>query len=146
MTPETLQSYLQENIPLVYALQLQVEQLGPDSIELRAPLSPNRNDKGTAFAGSLASLLTLAGWGLIHAHVPSGTQVAVHTLQTTYHRPVECELHVEAILADDAHWERFDAQLARRGRARLAIQARALLPDGTVAASTHGSYAAWRNA
>ena len=36
-----------------------------DELALSAPLAPNINDKGCAFGGSLVSLMTLAGWGLI---------------------------------------------------------------------------------
>ena len=62
---ERLQGFLDEHIPLTRAIQLRVASLDDSGLRLEAPLAPNVNDKGTAFGGSLASLLTLAGWGLL---------------------------------------------------------------------------------
>ena len=46
---------------------MQIDQLeySGHAITLSAPLAPNINDKGTAFAGSTAGLATLTGWCLI---------------------------------------------------------------------------------
>ena len=46
-------------------MQLRVAQYDGDTLAMTAPLAPNINDKGCAFGGSMASLLTLAGWGLV---------------------------------------------------------------------------------
>src|SRR5215471_12424730 len=53
------------DIPLARAMQLRLVGSTPDCLRLGAPLAPNINDKGCAFGGSLSSLMTLAGWGLI---------------------------------------------------------------------------------
>jgi thioesterase domain-containing protein len=51
-------------IPLVAALELQVDDYTSDGeLRVRAPLAPNRNVHGTAFAGSLFSVCVLTGWG-----------------------------------------------------------------------------------
>src|SRR5579863_8533752 len=52
-------------IPLARAMQITLHRYDGDSLTLNAPLAPNVNDKGCAFGGSLAGLLTLAGWGLV---------------------------------------------------------------------------------
>ncbi|HEX5049789.1 MAG TPA: YiiD C-terminal domain-containing protein [Gammaproteobacteria bacterium] len=50
-------------IPLVAALELQVADYEDGELRVRAPLAPNRNVHGTAFAGSLFSVCVLTGWG-----------------------------------------------------------------------------------
>ncbi|TFG38857.1 MAG: thioesterase, partial [Candidatus Aminicenantes bacterium] len=52
-------------MPITKALGLRV--IGRDGTDLifSAPLAPNINHKGTAFAGSLNATATLAGWGTI---------------------------------------------------------------------------------
>ena len=50
-------------MPPVAALQLRVDDFDGDTLHLSAPLSAHVNDKGCAFGGSLASLMTLAAWG-----------------------------------------------------------------------------------
>ena len=52
-------------IPQVLAMQVQLAGERDGRLCLRAPLGPNVNDKGTAFGGSLVSLMTLAGWCLV---------------------------------------------------------------------------------
>jgi thioesterase domain-containing protein len=51
-------------MPPARALQLRVTGGHHDRLRLQAPLAANVNDKGTAFGGSLVSLMTLAAWGL----------------------------------------------------------------------------------
>ena len=61
-----LQHVLNHEIPLTSHLGLQVRgDADPESLSFWAAISPNLNHKSTAFAGSLNSVLTLAGWGLV---------------------------------------------------------------------------------
>ena len=60
-----LQAYILEHIPLARAMALRVARHDGAELELTAPLAANINDKGFAFGGSMASLMTLAGWGLV---------------------------------------------------------------------------------
>ena len=47
------------------SMGIEVTRQWKHGIELSAPLEKNLNDKGTGFAGSLSSILTLSGWALI---------------------------------------------------------------------------------
>src|SRR5690606_34973957 len=51
-------------MPPARAMQLRIADGHADRLRLEAPLAANVNDKGSAFGGSLASLMTLAAWGL----------------------------------------------------------------------------------
>jgi thioesterase domain-containing protein len=50
-------------IPLAAAMSIGVAGYDGRTLTVRAPLSPNRNLHGTAFAGSLFSTCVLTGWG-----------------------------------------------------------------------------------
>ena len=52
-------------MPPVRAMQVRAVHYDGQVLRLRAPLSHNVNDKACAFGGSLVSLMTLAGWGLM---------------------------------------------------------------------------------
>lgn len=52
-------------IPLAAAMGIAVESYDGLTLAVRAPLAPNRNLHGTAFAGSLFSACALTGWGAI---------------------------------------------------------------------------------
>jgi len=50
-------------IPLAAAMAIEIAACTPEELAVRAPLAPNRNLHGTAFAGSLFSLCALTAWG-----------------------------------------------------------------------------------
>ncbi len=52
-----LDRYLAEHIPLSQAIGIRVHHFGVDGLTLQAPLAGNTNDKGTGFAGALATLV-----------------------------------------------------------------------------------------
>ena len=51
------------DIPLAAATSIGVDSYDGRTLAVRAPLGPNRNLHGTAFAGSLFSVCVLTGWG-----------------------------------------------------------------------------------
>ena len=135
-------------IPLARAMALSAVDYDGASLTLAAPLAPNINDKGCAFGGSLASLMTLAAWGVLtlrlHA-IGIGADVFVADSQVQYRAPLFADLQAQARLAADADWDGFLARLRERGRAGIALEARVLLPDGGVAATSQARYVAIAN-
>jgi thioesterase domain-containing protein len=53
------------DIPLAAAMSIGVASYDGGTLTVRAPLPPNRNLHGTAFAGSLFSTCVLTGWGAV---------------------------------------------------------------------------------
>ena len=134
-------------MPPVAALGLRADAYDGASLRLRAPLAANVNDKGCAFGGSLASLLTLAGWGLVTARLAEEGLVAdvfVADSEVRYKAPLFDDLVAEATLAEGEDWGVFAATLRERGRARLTLEAAVRLPDGTVATELRGRFVAKR--
>lgn len=118
----TFEHELLADIPLARAMQLRVGDWDGDLLRLSAPLAPNINDKGCAFGGSLASLMTLAGWGLIVLKLRAlGRRCEVYVQDSTlrYLAPVWTDFETHARLAPGESWDAFLAALAQRGRARL---------------------------
>jgi thioesterase domain-containing protein len=142
---QALDAHLQA-MPPVAALRLRIAGYDGARLALQAPLAANVNDKGCAFGGSLASLMTLAGWGLatlqLQAH---GLDAAVYVAdsQVRYLAPLYADLEASAWLADDGDWDAVRASLVDGGRASLVLQAQVAGPDGTVAASGRARYVAF---
>jgi len=131
-------------IPLVAAMQVEVAALEQDRLLLRAPLAANVNDKGSAFGGSLVSLMTLAGWGLASARVAAAglaAEVYVADSSVRYLAPLHGPLQASAWL-EEGSWEEFLATLAQRRRARCRIAARIDLPGGGEATVLSGRFVA----
>ena len=61
-----LEALWHRDFPIAGAMQVQVAAFRQHTLTTRAPLSPNTNIHGTAFAGSLYALEALTAWGLIY--------------------------------------------------------------------------------
>jgi|SRR5690242_12870154 thioesterase domain-containing protein len=119
-----LQAYILEHIPLARAMELRVARHEGAELELAAPLAPNINDKGCAFGGSMASLMTLAGWGLVELALRArGIECDIYVGDSTvrYREPLFGELRAIARFAAADALEVFLKTLAARGRARIQV-------------------------
>lgn len=114
-------------------------------LRLHAPLARHVNDKGCAFGGSLVSLTTLAGWGLVTLGLHAAgieADVFVADSEVRYLQPLFADLDAEAELADGVDWDAVLASLRERGRARVGVIARVRLPDGGVATEARARFVA----
>ena len=142
----TIDVHLQ-SMPPVAALGVRIDGYDGEALRLSAPLSANVNDKGCAFGGSLASLMTLAGWGMVTLKVEAaGLQADVFVADSTvrYRAPVYVDLAVTATRDAEAgtDWPVFLDTLRSRGRARITIRADCTLADGTVATESTARFVA----
>jgi thioesterase domain-containing protein len=131
----------------VRALGLRLEHYDGALLRLGAPLAPNLNDKGSAFGGSLASLMTLAAWGLTTLKLGEAgfaADVYVQDSQLRYLKPLYADLRIEARLGAGQDWAGFVAAFAQRGKARVQLVAEALDPEGQVVTGFEGRYVALR--
>lgn len=55
----------QQGIPLSEFMQLAVQSFDGHQLRCHAPLAPNKNPHQTMFAGSIYSMATLTGWGMV---------------------------------------------------------------------------------
>ncbi|MFN7183287.1 MAG: YiiD C-terminal domain-containing protein [Thermomonas haemolytica] len=141
---DALSRHLQ-GMPPVAALQPRILGWEAGRLRLGAPLAANVNDKGCAFGGSLASLMTLAAWGLVALELEAdglAAEVFVADCRVRYLKPVFEDLVVEATFEDPAARPALAGQVRAQGRASVRLQAQALLADGAVAATFAGRYVA----
>lgn len=134
-----------QSMPPVAALGLELDGYDRDRLRLKAPLSRHVNDKGCAFGGSMGSLMTLAGWGLVTLRLQeAGINADVFVAETTvrYLAPLYDDLLAEARLAEGESWDAAIAALRESGRARIRIKADVRLPDGGNASESRSRYVA----
>jgi len=141
----SLQAFLLSNIPLAAAMQLQV--IGSDNASellLQAPLAANINDKGSAFGGATASLLTLAGWGwlwLANRHIGLQRDIVIAASEFSYQQPVYEQLRCICPGPAMADWQRYLQSMRKRGRASISLVCELRLADASLAATMSGHYA-----
>lgn len=141
-----LEARLLAAIPLARAMELHITGFDGQRISLEAPLAPNLNDKGTGFAGSLATLVTLSGWclaTLVGEADGERCDAAVYHSELDFLRPVRETLHAEAWVADPLVLDKVRACLREGRRAKLPVSAR-LGPVDDPAVVFSGNYAVWR--
>ena len=132
-------------MPPVAAMQPRIAGYDGERLRLHAPLSLHVNDKDCAFGGSLVSLMTLAGWGLVTLRVQQAgleADVYVADSQVNYLAPLFVDIEAAAGLAEGESWARFLDTLRERRRARVEIAAEVPLPDGSIATRMRARYVA----
>ena len=134
-------------MPPVAAMGIQSAGWDGQRLRLRAPLAANINDKGTVFGGSMASIATLAAWGLLTLRLGKAgikAEVYVADSQLKYLKPLVADLGAEAWLDAGTDWEAFLRSYRERGRARAQLLARVTDPEGATVAEFSGRFAALR--
>ncbi|MGB0723664.1 MAG: YiiD C-terminal domain-containing protein [Gammaproteobacteria bacterium] len=135
MTRSELEQAIRTGIPLTRAMDFRVLELGPAHIAVRGGGEENINVHGTAFAGSLYTLCTLAAWGLANSRLPEQAALVMAEGDIRYRRPVTGEIIARSELAP-AVMERFLAELERDGRARMDVPVRVDQDDEPAAVFT----------
>lgn len=135
-------------MPPVRAMQIRIAAYEQGALRLSAPLAANVNDKGSAFGGSLASLMTLACWGSATLALEGAglaqADVYVQDSQLRYLTPLYDDLVASGRLLEGFDWADFIRAYRERGKARANLRAEVLTADGKLAASFEGRFVALR--
>ena len=140
---EQLQNTFYSEIPLTRAMGIEVLKYDDMMLSLRAPLSVNRNDKGTAFGGSLYSTAVLAGWGLIYLMLKERgitADIMIHESHTQFLAPVRSDIVATCRFDSEAQITKALTLLERRGLARIQLTTHIATAE-TEALMFEGSYA-----
>lgn len=98
-----LQQTWHDEIPISQVMGIRVHQYTGRVFETRAALSPNVNLHGTMFAGSVYSLASLTGWGLLYLWLKDqGLQgdIVLGDGKIHYHKPVSQQPGAIARMSD----------------------------------------------
>ena len=134
-----LQNIWHQQIPITQLMGIRVYQYTGSTFETRAALNPNMNLHGTMFAGSIYSLATLTGWGLVHLMMKEkdiGGAIVLADADIHYHKPVT------ELPRSIAHFENIKGDfkpLDNNQKARISVQVE-VLDDQTPVAKFVGQY------
>jgi thioesterase domain-containing protein len=123
---QALQATFDHEIPITREIGIRVTDYDGMQLALTAPIERNINHKATAFAGSLNSVVTLAGWGMIWLLLKeldiAGT-IVIQDSASHYRRPVTRDFNATCQRPGAEEVRQFAHTLRERGRARLELQA-----------------------
>lgn len=134
-----------QSMPPVRTMDLSIAGYDGHRLVLHAPLATHLNDKGCAFGGSLASMMTLAAWGLVSLNVEAAgidADIYVADSRIRYLLPLYEDLRATAELDAESDWGTFIGTLRQRGRARTGVRVSVPTADGRVATDFTGRYVA----
>ncbi|MGC4072070.1 MAG: YiiD C-terminal domain-containing protein [Nibricoccus sp.] len=143
-----LELFLHEMIPLAKAMGVGVEVSDDRALTLTAPKEQNKNSLNTAFGGSLVSLATLAGYGVVWELMRTEKKspeekttwhIVVKESRAAYRRPVLGDLRAICERPAQAAISEFKEALARYGKAKLKLRAR-VIEDGQTAVDVHAAF------
>lgn len=112
-------------------------------LQLSAPLSPNINDKFTAFGGSLYCLAVMSCWGMVYLQTEAAEvdcNLVVSRGEIDYLRPVSEQVFSAVCDIEEGDFEMFLADFKQKGKAKITLSS-TILAEGKVAVSFKGEYA-----
>ena len=92
MTPQALQTYLHQHIPLSQAMEVSVVEASALQVVLSAPLAPNINHRDTVFGGSASAVAILAAWSMLHLRLSAeelGSRLVIQRNTMDYLVPID---------------------------------------------------------
>jgi len=140
---DDLQSTIHREIPVCALMAIEVRAFDERGLVVACPLQRNRNHCGTAFAGSLNALCTVAGWGqmflLCRQHELRG-KIVIHRSSIKYREPVETpEIHAVCRCPESEAVSHFLEMYRSKRQGKLELEAGIKGVDGN-AVSFRGSY------
>jgi len=144
VAPREIEEFFHAKIPLTAAMRVRVESWDERQLVVTAPLEPNHNHLGTAFGGSLAALLVLAGYGLLWLELGDAeSHIVVRKSSFEYLLPVKGSLRAICPRPSREVMDEFKQAFARRGKARLELHA-TIEHEGKTAVEFRGLFVALR--
>jgi thioesterase domain-containing protein len=144
---QALQATFDHEIPITREIGIRVAHYNGKQLALTAPIERNINHKATAFAGSLNSVVTLAGWGMIWLLLKELDITATIVIQDSashYRRPVTRDFTAICSRPHTEQVEQFARMLREKGRARLELAA-TISEQNVLVMSFQGRYVALLN-
>jgi thioesterase domain-containing protein len=140
-----LQETLNADIPMTKHLGITVDSYDAEGLTLNAPFKANSNQKKYAFAGSLNSLVTLAGWGqlwLVLQELDMTAEIVIQENAIRYLLPVTRDFSARCCKPDLLQIAKFENMLRKKGKARVELHAE-IYQGKEVAVAFKGYYVAF---
>jgi thioesterase domain-containing protein len=137
ISKQHLEQRIRQGIPISNQMDFHVLELSPTRIKVSGGAQQNINVHGTAFAGSLYTLCTLAVWALLYSRLPGGTSLVMAKADISYRKPVIGDI-VSQCEISESKLDRFLQILHDRYKARIQASAQVIC-DKNIAAELNAT-------
>lgn len=135
-----INEFIEQAIPAMHGLGIRVLELAPGHVVATAPLEGNANHLGTLYAGTLFGLGEMLGGALCAVGLDlERFYPTVKDVQIRFLRPATSDVRAEASMSE-AEMARIRSEAERDGKAEFVIEASITDADGSVVATTLGTY------
>lgn len=124
MTPNDLETYLHQRIPLSRAMAVEVRSATLEGVELFAPLAPNINHRDTVFGGSASAVAILAAWSALYVRMQAEHRtgrILIRRNKMSYERPIIGDFTATSGPPEAAAWAKAIATLGKCRPARVHV-------------------------
>ncbi|WP_072681934.1 YiiD C-terminal domain-containing protein [Arcobacter sp. LA11] len=140
---KTLENKLHSQIPMTKLMKLHVKAIDKEKLITTAPLDININDKGTGFAGSLSTIVTISAWSSCFLKIDAlgykNPMIAIIKSDTAYRAPVTKDIYCETNLPTYEQLELVKEKLKLKGSASLKIKSK-IIENEKVCVEFEGIY------
>lgn len=119
------EQFLYKQIPITKQMEIRVIEFSQNRIRISAKLEPNLNHKGTAFGGSINSLMTICGWALVYANIKEidkDAHIVIQKSNINYLAPIDKDFTAECTLFDEEIKKEFFEMYDRHNKSRLKLK------------------------
>jgi len=121
----SLEKKLHNEIPMTKYMELKIDSIDENRLITTIPLKPNINDKGTGFAGSLSTLVTISAWSSCFLEVTKlgyeKSMIAIIKSDTSYKAPVTKDMKCITTIPSKEEIEILSKKLKEKGSASLKV-------------------------
>lgn len=128
-----LLTLLTTQIPISQFMEVSIAEISEHEIKLTSPLKPNHNHLGTAFGGSLSTMMIFAAYCQLYYLIEGKGHVLIKSSQTEFIHPVEEDIQAISFAPSDDLKKNFLQTFARKGKGKIQIESVIKLKDGRVA-------------
>ncbi len=140
---QALQNTLHTKIPLTKFMDVQIESYDEKYFITNAPLEPNINDKGTAFGGSLSTIMIISSWSLCNLITKEfgyeSENIVILNNNTNFTAPVTKDFKCITNKPSKEQLEILYQKIKSKGSGSIKIES-SIVEDGKVCADFEGVY------
>lgn len=138
-----LEDKLHSEIPMTKLMKLQIKSIDEKKLITTAPLYINKNDKGTGFAGSLSTIVTISAWSVCFLKIDKlaykNPMIAIVKSDTEYKSPVTKDIICKTFQPTQQELELVEKKLKEKGSASIKIKSQ-IIEDEKICVEFEGTY------
>ncbi len=138
-----LQDFLHQQIPLTKDMRLELVKFDGLTLQVKAPLINNINDKGSVFGGSSSALMIIAAWSLIKLNCQDNeihADIVIHKNETIWQKAMYGDLTINTRFQNDPDFQQVKVLLDSKKHKRVTCLIELVDVDGNIYSTMTAKY------